>query len=66
MGKYHEAVQALDQFTKAFCRDKSVEDDLVFRCEECGFALPDGTCLIKAFKCKHEPDFRNFGSMGDL
>lgn len=66
MGKYHEAVQALDQFTKAFCRDKSVEDDLVFRCEECGFALPDGICLIKAFKCKHEPDFRNFGSMGDL
>jgi len=66
MGKYHEAVQALDQFTKGFCRDRSVKDDLVFRCNECGFELPDKTCLIKAFKCKYEPDFKNFGSMGDL
>ena len=41
-------------------------DDLVFRCKECGFELPDGTCLIKAFKCKFEPAYRNFGCMGDL
>ena len=65
MGKYHEAVQALDQFTKAFCRDESVKDDLVFRCKECGFGLPDGTCLIKAFKCKYDPYYKDFGSMGD-
>ena len=69
MGEYHEAVVALDNFTKAFCRDKQVKDDLddlVFRCKECGFELPDGTCLIKAFKCKFEPAYRNFGCMGDL
>jgi hypothetical protein len=66
MGKYHEAVQALDRFTKLFCNDNSVKYDLVFRCKECGFELPDGTCLIKAFKCKYEPDYKDFGSMGDL
>ena len=66
MGKYHEAVQTLDQFAKAFCRNESVKDDLVFRCKECGFELQDGTCLIKAFKCKYEPDYKDFGSMGDL
>lgn len=66
MGKYHEAVQALDQFTKAFCRDKSVKDDLVFRCSECVFKLTEKNCLIKLFKCKYEPDFKDFGCTGDL
>lgn len=32
---YHEAVRLLDLFTKEFCRDKSVTDDLMFRCGEC-------------------------------
>ena len=65
MGKYHEAVQALDQFTKAFCRDNSIRDDLVFRCNECTFEQGK-YCLVKKFKCKYEPDFGNFGCMGDL
>lgn len=64
---YHKAVELLDLFTKEFCRDKSVKDDLVFRCEECPFEINDsGQCLVKIFKCKFCPEYKDFGSMGDL
>ena len=63
---YHKAVELLDLFTKEFCRDKLVKDDLVFRCKECTFETEDGKCLLKVFKNKFAPDYKDFGSMGDL
>ena len=59
------AVQALDLFTKTFCI-KENEDDLEFECKNCEFQLTDGTCLVKKFASKHVPEYRNFGSMGEL
>ena len=61
----HKAVEILDQFTKAFCIDATAGDELEFRCKECSFA--DNTkCRVKMFKCKFAPDYKDFGSMGDL
>jgi hypothetical protein len=62
----HKAVEILDVFTKAFCIDAEAGNDLVFRCPECLFKTIDGTCLVKAFKHKFDPDYKDFGSMGDL
>lgn len=62
----HKAVEILDQFTKAFCIDAEVEDDLVFRCRECPFSTENGKCLAKIFRSKFCPDYKDFGSMGDL
>lgn len=64
----HKAVELLDRFTKSFCRDKNVNlfDDLVFRCKECPFEIENGECLVKIFKQKFYPDYKDFGSMGDL
>lgn len=61
----HKAVEILDRFTKAFCIDATVKDDLVFRCKECSFSDGDN-CRVKMFKCKFAPDYVDFGSMGDL
>lgn len=61
-----QAVIYLDLFTKTYCRDKSVKDDLVFRCNQCDFQLPDETCLVKTMARKLYPNYRDFGSMGDL
>jgi hypothetical protein len=61
-----QAVRYLDLFTKTYCRDKSVEDDLVFRCNQCEFEMPDGRCLVKVMARKLCPDYRDFGCMGDL
>ena len=60
-----EAVKILDRFTKAFCIDAEVADDLVFRCGDCPFEM-DEKCLCKMFKNKFAPDYKDFGSMGDL
>ena len=62
----HKAVEILNWFTKAFCIDAEEGNDLVFRCPECLFQTIDGTCLVKAFKHKFHPDYKDFGSMGDL
>ena len=59
------AVQALDLFTKIFCI-KENEEDLEFECENCEFQNSDGTCSVKKFAGKHCPEYRNFGSMGEL
>lgn len=61
-----QATIHLDLFTKTYCRDKTVLDDLVFRCKECEFELPDGTCLVKKMARRLSPDYKDFGSMGDL
>ena len=61
-----QAVKHLDLFTKIYCRDKSVTDDLIFRCGECEFEMPDGTCLVKCMAHKICPDYREFGCMGNL
>lgn len=60
------AVKILDDFTKLFCIDVEVEDDLVFRCKDCPFNTYEDICLAKLFKCKFAPDYKDFGSMGDL
>ena len=60
------AVDALQKFTKIFCIDYSVKDDLAFRREECTFNCADETCMVKEFKNKFAPDFKDFGAMGDL
>lgn len=61
----HKAVEILDEFTKAFCIDASVADDLEFRCSECPFEDQD-KCRVKMFKHKFVPDYKGFGCMGDL
>lgn len=62
----HKSVQLLDQFTKSFCVDAEVKEDLVFRCHECPFLIDNRICLIKSFKCDFCPDYKDFGAMGDL
>lgn len=61
-----QAVEHLDWFTKLYCRDKSITDDLAFRCEKCEFEMPDGRCLVKVMARKLCPDYKDFGAMGDL
>ena len=65
-----KAVVLLDLFTKTFCRyrnDYERFDDLKFRCDECPFQEENGEeCLMKSFKNKYAPNYRDFGSMGDL
>lgn len=64
-----KSVALLDLFTKTFCRyehDHQRLNDLRFRCEECPFQKENGDCLLKLFKNKYAPDYRDFGSMGDL
>ena len=64
-----KSVVLLDLFTKTYCRfqnDYERFDDLKFRCEECPFSKKNGDCLVKAFKNKYKPDYRDFGCMGDL
>ncbi len=66
----HKAVEILDRFTKEFCIDANVKDDLVFRCNECPFQhdteTVKGLCMVKQFKRKFAPAYKDFGSMGDL
>lgn len=66
----HKAVEILDRFTKEFCIDATVSDDLKFRCKECPFQydgqIVKGLCMVKTFKCKYDPDYIDFGAMGDL
>lgn len=61
-----QAVEHLDRFTKLYCRDKSMTDDLAFRCRKCEFEMPDKTCLVKVMARKLCPDYKDFGAMGDL
>lgn len=64
-----KSVHLLDLFTKTFCRyrnDYERFDDLKFRCDECPFSLENGYCLVKSFKNTYYPDYKGFGSMGDL
>ncbi len=64
-----KSVILLDLFTKTYCRyqnDYERFDDLKFRCDECPFQKSDGHCMCKEFKNKYAPDYRDFGSMGDL
>ena len=61
-----KATEYLDMFTKEFCRDTTVKNDLVFRCKECPFQKENEECSVKIFKNKYAPDYRDFGSMGDL
>ena len=64
-----KSVILLDLFTKVFCRyanDYERFDDLKFRCDDCPFQKESGNCAMKEFKCKYAPDYRDFGSMGDL
>lgn len=64
-----KAVVLIDLFTKTFCRYKNDYerfDDLKFRCDECPFRAENDKCLAKSFKNKYAPDYRDFGSMGDL
>ena len=65
---FHKAVEALDVFTKALCMDvdrMNAEEDLFFMCKQCPFA-ENKDCLVKKFKGQFCPDYKNFGSMGDL
>ena len=68
-----KSVVLLDYFTKTYCRyrnDYTRFNDLKFRCSECPFQgdteTEKGVCLVKKFKHKYAPDYRDFGSMGDL
>lgn len=64
-----KAVDCLNEFTHNWCmncEETEKQNDLVFRCKECHFFMEDESCLIKKFKNKHYPNYRGFGSMGDL
>lgn len=67
------AVSALDQFTKMWCRKSRLNDpvwdrpdDLEFNCPRCPFNKDD-SCLIKMFakstENEHDFDLTKFGSM---
>lgn len=60
-----KSVTLLDIFSKTFCRyraDYVRFGDLKFRCdEECPFLKNTGTCIVKEFKCKYAPKYKNFG-----
>ena len=64
-----KSVLLLDAFTKIFCRysyDYARFGDLKFRCSECPFQRENGDCIVKEFKNRYAPDYKDFGSMGDL
>lgn len=68
-----KSVILLDLFTKTFCRypnDYGRFNDLKFRCNDCPFQhdtdTEKGLCMVKEFKGKFAPDYKDFGSMGDL
>lgn len=68
-----KSVVLLDLFTKTFCRYRNDYErfkDLKFRCEDCPFQHKDnkgdGLCMVKEFKGRFAPNYRDFGSMGDL
>ena len=63
---YRQATKHMDLFTKTYCRDNSIIDELVFRCSECEFEMPDGKRLVKCMARKICPDYKGFGCMGDL
>ena len=63
-----EAVASLDKFAKNWCmncKETEATNDLVFRCDECLFSK-DKECLVKIFRTKYCPEYKNFGCMGDL
>jgi hypothetical protein len=61
------AVKALDVFSKIYCRDKTEKNDLKFRCKECPFENRlTGQCSVKIFWMNNCPEYKDFGSMGDL
>ena len=65
---FRKAVEALDLFTKEFRMDvdkMNKENDLFFMCEKCPFGIDDNICLMKTFKRKFAPDYKDFGAMGD-
>ena len=64
-----KSVVLLDVFTKTYCRypnDYDRFNDLKFRCDECPFGKSNGDCACKEFKNKYAPNYKDFGSMGDL
>ena len=64
-----KSVMLLDLFTKEFCRytnDYGRFADLKFRCDDCPFQKESGICTMKEFKHKYAPNYKDFGSMGDL
>lgn len=64
-----KAVVLLDLFTKTFCRYRNDYErfkDLKFRCDECPFRKENEDCLVKLFKNKYAPDYRDFGSMSGI
>ena len=66
---FRKAVEALDLFMKEFCMDvdrMNAENDLFFMCNKCPFEAENKDCLVKKFKSQFCPEYKNFGSMGDL
>ena len=62
---YRLPVMLLDAFTKVWCVDRTAED-LEFMCRNgCTFER-EGRCMVKEFKNRNDPDYKDFGSMGDL
>ena len=59
-------VMALDIFCKTWCIDRTVKDRLAFNCIRCEFLHTDGSCAVKGFKRNKLPQYKEFGSMGDL
>ena len=64
----HEAIRALNTFTRNWCMDRATTDESgepVFRCGECDFNA-NTRCLIKHFAKSHDSAFAdaiNFGCM---
>lgn len=61
-----KSVVLLDMFAQNYCEyryDHERFGESKFRCGECPFRKEDGPCLVKAFKIKYAPEYRNFGEM---
>lgn len=71
MNEYRKAVRHLDKFTKSFCRidygaDGLPNANLEFRCSVCPMSKEGNICAAKELRLKFDPEYKDFGSMGDL
>lgn len=62
-----KAVECLAEFTHNWCmncEETLKQNDLIFRCKECLFITENDNCLIKKFKNKHYPAYKDFRMHG--
>lgn len=62
MKDFKTASTILKLFLEVYCNDISEEEmksGKIANCDKCGFATPNGICLIKSFLIKNGGDIQN-------